>query len=337
MADFKKQNKEFESKMDDTKIIQDETGEQVAVGNSPLKSLEKLLDITDYELGQSYDAQKEAARISAPFSTMMKSPTFNEIASGIKPYAVGEDIQKAFTTSPSIDVEKNINKYKNILQKYKQLTDAELQKQNMVQRKEDKLADRDFKRQMALITAGNKPKVKTTGENALDRNFAKTYNEYINEGGASTVDTNIKKMENVLNKLKSGEVTTGGIGGLTPQNKLGALVNPKLIAAQQELESAIQGTLRPILGAQFTEKEGMMILSRAFNPALPVEDNIKKLETAIDDLKKRGKIMQESTNYFEENGTLSGFRGSDVLSGVTGSQEVSKDDMIAKIRSKVGK
>jgi hypothetical protein len=129
MADFKKQNKEFESKMDDTKIMQDENGEQVAVGNTPLKNdavKNILLEQMSREYsntGDAYDRLKDASRISAPFATMMKSPTFNEMASGVKPYAVGEVIQKAFTQPASIDVEKQKEGYKNLLERYKAVGD----------------------------------------------------------------------------------------------------------------------------------------------------------------------------------------------------------------------
>jgi hypothetical protein len=135
MADFKKQNKEFESKMDNTKVMDDENGQRMAVGTNPLnsaKALEALSSVfgsalsgnNTAEIEQSYDNLKRNSMVSAPFATMMKSPTFNEIASGIKPYAVGEDIQKAFTNPAAIDVEKNKEVYKNLLERYKQSIEA---------------------------------------------------------------------------------------------------------------------------------------------------------------------------------------------------------------------
>lgn len=158
MANFKKTLEDFKNKMKDTKITKDEQGQTIAIGTNPKDTLDSELDMLeqqsrttskpgfsndtkemlkaslfqnemdkggymDNSLSQSYDTLKDASIVSAPFATMMKSPTFNEIASGIKPYSVGEEIQKSFTTPAKLDVEKNKEVYKNTLERYKALAE----------------------------------------------------------------------------------------------------------------------------------------------------------------------------------------------------------------------
>jgi hypothetical protein len=56
------------------------------------------------------------------------------------------------------------------------------------------------------------------------------------------------------------------------------------LQARDTVRSAIQATLKATLGAQFTEREGEMLLARAYDPRLGVEENVERLERAIKEL-----------------------------------------------------
>jgi hypothetical protein len=56
------------------------------------------------------------------------------------------------------------------------------------------------------------------------------------------------------------------------------------LQARDQVRQAIQSTLRATLGAQFTQQEGEALMNRAFDPKLTAEQNIDRLERAIQEL-----------------------------------------------------
>lgn len=153
-----------------------------------------------------------------------------------------------------------------------------------------------------------KPVATTTGEKALDRVYAKEYSDYVAAGGASEIWAQLENVKQVANALIDNPNLTGSVVGNTPDVVLKA-INPEAVDVREKLQSAIQGTLRATLGAQFTEKEGIGIMNRAFNPSLPAETNRKRVEALFNKLSKMAEMKEASAAYFEENGTLAGFKG----------------------------
>ena len=154
------------------------------------------------------------------------------------------------------------------------------------------------------ITSG-KQDVQTIGGAAADRAFAREYAGYMAAGGYSDTQNQIKSLEDARMQLSSGGQYTGFFTNLLS----GSVVNPKALALQQQIESSVQRTLKQTLGGQFTEKEGIMFMRRGFDPKLSEAQNVKKLTRMIDQLKIMDIAKRESMQYFEENGTLEGYRG----------------------------
>lgn len=165
-----------------------------------------------------------------------------------------------------------------------------------------------FRRQdlsdLIKITSGKQPQ-QTIGSAAADRAFAREYAEYMAGGGYSDTQNQIKSLEDAREQLKSGGQYTGFFTNLFS----GSVVNPKALALQQQIESSVQRTLKQTLGGQFTEREGVMFMRRGFDPKLSEAQNIKKLTRMIDQLKIMDIAKRESMEYFEQNGTLEGYRG----------------------------
>lgn len=146
----------------------------------------------------------------------------------------------------------------------------------------------------------------TPAQKEVDKAFGKEYADYYAGGGRATIDKNLQALEGAAGKLKSGEVSTGGFVGILP-DFAADIVAPQRAAVRDDIQSAIQGTLKQVLGAQFTEKEGDRIFSRAFNPRLSNEENAKRAQREIDALKAMARDKEAAAQYFERNGTLVGF------------------------------
>ena len=84
---------------------------------------------------------------------------------------------------------------------------------------------------------------------------------------------------------------------------------PESIAMHEAVEEVLQRNLRLILGAQFTQKEGERLIERAYNPALSEAENKKRVDRLITQIKQAAKAKEDASRYFENNGTLVGFRG----------------------------
>lgn len=103
---------------------------------------------------------------------------------------------------------------------------------------------------------------------------------------------------------------TGGVAGMvqaTLPNAIAGVAMPQSTKLKQDAERIIQNSLRATLGAQFTEKEGTRFLERAYNPSLPVADNVARLNSIADELETVAKNKEAAVAYMKKNGTLAGF------------------------------
>lgn len=76
---------------------------------------------------------------------------------------------------------------------------------------------------------------------------------------------------------------------------------------QEVVAGVIQKNLRETLGAQFTQREGMMLISRAYNAQLSPEMNAKRIRAASMLAQAYLDAKQKQLNYFNQNGTLAGY------------------------------
>lgn len=160
----------------------------------------------------------------------------------------------------------------------------------------------DVKAQAALA----KP---TVAQTTVDKLFAKTYEDYIASGGYADLISQIDSLSDVKKSLQAGrDNLTGPVIGNLPMAAR-AIKYPESIKVQEQAEQTIQRTLRTTLGAQFTEKEGMLFMRRGYNPTLKESINVQKIDEMISKLKVAGEAKRDAVEYYEQNGTLTGYKG----------------------------
>lgn len=149
------------------------------------------------------------------------------------------------------------------------------------------------------------------GEKVLDRQFAKTYEDDIAGGRLADATNQLKTLEEIAGKLEApGEANySGPYLGLVPESVRG-ITNPASVDVQNDIANIVQRSLRPILGAQFTEKEGENLIRRAYNPQLDEATNAKRLRRLVEVSRKIAQQKLAAAQYFEQHGTLKGFAGS---------------------------
>lgn len=148
---------------------------------------------------------------------------------------------------------------------------------------------------------------------AVDRKFATDYVEFVT-GGAADMQKSREELAAAKARIDAAaqpgakENLTGPGIGMTPDSVL-SVVDPAAIDVRDTVANTVQRTLRTILGAQFTQKEGENLIARAYNTKLDEKDNSVRVGRLLTQIDRALKAKQEAAAYFEQNGTLEGYKG----------------------------
>ena len=147
----------------------------------------------------------------------------------------------------------------------------------------------------------------TPAQRKVDEAFGTEYQTYVASGGFSDTVKQIQQLKDAAMELEKGGIS-GPMIGMTPDSVL-AVTNPRAMQTRESIEEVVQRNLRIVLGAQFTEKEGERLISRSFNPKLPDAENATRLNRLIKQMETAAAAKNEAVRYYEENGTLQGWKG----------------------------
>src|SRR5690606_25213782 len=150
----------------------------------------------------------------------------------------------------------------------------------------------------------------TPGQTKIDESFADTYLPWHGGGyadSAKQLDQLNESLGIIENAARDGRNISGVIGTLP--NAVQPFINPEGTVAREGVEEVVQRSLREILGAQFTEKEGERLIARAYNPLLSPAENIKRVKRLFGTIQGMAESKQGMVDYFDQNGTLRGYKG----------------------------
>jgi hypothetical protein len=149
----------------------------------------------------------------------------------------------------------------------------------------------------------------TPGQKKADETYAADYNEWIVNGEYATVVQNLKTLKSAIKTLRSGKTLSGNVVGRLPEFVQKALYGDDPKAMKDAIDQLTVGSLRTILGSQFTEKEGARIQAQSYDITSGEETNVAKIDKSIDELLGRAMAKEAAATYFAENGTLAGYTG----------------------------
>jgi len=155
-----------------------------------------------------------------------------------------------------------------------------------------------------FVGTGEKPL--SPGQKKVDETFADTYAAFVT-GGASDSSKQVTQLAGALKKLEENDQLTGPLVGLMPE-VLQSFAMPEALAVKQTIQEVVQRNLRAVLGPAFTAKEGEALIARAFDPSLGVPENIKRVRRLLEQVERANADTRAAVSYFEENGTLQGFK-----------------------------
>lgn len=155
----------------------------------------------------------------------------------------------------------------------------------------------------------------TAGSKKLDQKFAEIYADFFLKGGLPDVQKNLSQLQRALEILKDPSANATGLQNLFGRT-LRTVFGTKNIVAQDVVEEVVQRNLRLILGSQFTKEEGERLIARAYNPALPEAENIRRVTLLFEQIRSAAIAVGKAGEYWQNNGgTLLGFNPSLPYSG----------------------
>ena len=166
-------------------------------------------------------------------------------------------------------------------------------------------------KELAQIAAGVKQAAfdnktpKQAGTDAVDRDYAKEYNDWTSTGKVSAAK-NLKLLQDAKDQLdrekKDFFAPSGRFIGRMPD----LIRGEGDIAIRQNVQQAAQGALKATLGTNFTEREGERIMAAAYDERLSPEQNMAKIQTAIDEIQANIINADKKASMFESTGSLRG-------------------------------
>jgi len=261
--------------------------------------------ILQHLLKQSEEAKQDYGRDVglAGFGRAMQ--TINEGLTGVKPDEVSykAQIEKA---------QSDRSAKQNLIANYMKQKLADQQRASEHQFQE-RLADKQILagligKQGSLEAAkAAESKKGTLGQQTADREFGKEYSNWVASGGSTAVEANITKLEEAIESLKKNSSATGWVVGNLPR-KARELITPDGVSIQDKVEFVIQQSLKQILGGAFSKEEAAQLIARSYNPSLPEEENIKRLQATAKQLREMVKAKDRAIKEYESKGSIKGLR-----------------------------
>ena len=149
----------------------------------------------------------------------------------------------------------------------------------------------------------------TPGQAKADEAWGKDYASWVNEGGAEGLRAKLRRIAALQKELldpASPDTLSGPLIGRAPEIVRQGL-NERGLTLENDARALVTATLRQILGAQFTEKEGERIFNQSFNPRLSEEANAHNLKRIMGENLSNAAGRIAAASYYEKNGTLQGF------------------------------
>ena len=171
----------------------------------------------------------------------------------------------------------------------------------------------------------------TDAQRGVDTAFASIYADYELGGGRQIAERNYNQMQEAMNDIQgtlspedqglimgfdpeqfpervlSNEANySGPILGQTPQAAR-ILFNSESVDMADRIAGVIQQGLRDTLGAQFAEREGALMVRRAYDETQDEATNLRRLMPLFTLFRNGIDERNRQADYYKENGSINGF------------------------------
>ena len=138
----------------------------------------------------------------------------------------------------------------------------------------------------------------TESDRQIEKDVSKKFTNWQFQGGRFQDLKDIDQVEQVIKDFLNDKPITGNILTNRLPKFLRTKLNPDSVMSEDRILEITQRTLREILGAQFTEKEGQLIMDRAWRKDLPAKELAKRAQKMIAVLKAKQRQLNEGYDYW---------------------------------------
>ena len=181
------------------------------------------------------------------------------------------------------------------------------QKAQIQEAKDDRALRERLARLAASAAAAKKGKGGTKGEEAVDKDFAKEYNKFTDNGMTNAADA-IKRLEK-LQKEVAKDTGFGEAGGT--RFPIPDMLRSRLaIERRDDARNFANATLKELFPGALSDDERKAAAQEFWNDGLSNESNSVRLENKIKTLKQGLDMKIKKTKYYENNNkSLDGWKG----------------------------
>ena len=168
-------------------------------------------------------------------------------------------------------------------------------------------------RLLSVEPVGGQGETLTPYQEETSKKLAGTLNEWRTSGQAQA-EGNLEQYNKQLTGLKSGEITTRGFLDYSPsflgiQDTTRALFDPLAQQAVDRMNQIVFQGLRATLGAQFTQREAERLVAASYNPKLPEEQNIERIQASADILERTIQAKNDLMAHMDAGGNIGNYKG----------------------------
>lgn len=155
----------------------------------------------------------------------------------------------------------------------------------------------------------------SAAQQEIDKNFGESWQTYNNAGGAERVKNSLAVIDQTINQLQNGTLTTGGpIDRMAMRNgeqtAEGQMFDAPLLTARNNIAAGILPQAKALFGSRVTNFDAQSIVnSKGLDPMGSTEANIAKLQRLKNEVLAGQQDVENSGQYFQDHsGTLNGYQ-----------------------------
>lgn len=157
------------------------------------------------------------------------------------------------------------------------------------------------------VTGAGKVPPQLPGPKSLDQKMSTIALDWMTKERADARKS-LSELSEVLGAITQSDTISGPWVGSLPKwaRELGF---PESVDTQELVETTAQRSLKAVLGGQFGQREGEMLLQRTFNPRLDERVNRRRAHRLYKMLEEAAQEKSRMVAYFMDQGTLQGYEG----------------------------
>lgn len=157
------------------------------------------------------------------------------------------------------------------------------------------LANLNLSKQKAAAEAA-KPKL-SVGQETLDKKFADDLNDWAQDGRKQSI-SDVAQLKAVVENLKNGKGTTGGLTGIGPDR----VTSADVLSNRATVKKAALPLIKRFLSGATSDSDREAVINTLWNESDSTENNMARISEFAENMGSRIQNMDDMAKFFRESG-----------------------------------